>query len=158
MWILYIVGIFFIFYLLGALFEWVGKLIERRQQKIQEQVANELNSKYNIEQEIVFYRNKLNVLLPKDSSSYATKQMEAQKLLYEKLSEHLGLCPKCKIGKLKVIKRFPYFIGCTEYPKCKYRADYYKALREARIEVKRNVKMNSNNSFIDDFKKAYQNS
>ena len=61
----------------------------------------------------------LNPKCPSKLVGYSKEQLKEMEAIESGKTEKI--CPKCKIGKLKVRKSvFGSFIACDQYPKCRY--------------------------------------
>ncbi len=147
MWFLYVVGVVIII----SIIQW---LINKRREKIREQVAHDLFDKSDTETILENYKNKLSAILittpreiPKRISSWELARLPkyAAKIAGSD-------CPKCESGYLKVIYtyngygRLPSVFSCSS-KEC----NYIIGLKQAKVEYEKN----NINSFAKDFNQVY---
>lgn len=129
--------------LIGAFFSWLGKLNDKRKEKIRNQVLDDLQKEINIKPIINEYKKKLediNYKKPENETiSYINQILQNRNVkLIGEMGNFLGKCPDCKKGQLLArVGKYGNFIGCSEYPKCKHtenvrtaKAQYKQAISE----------------------------
>lgn len=146
--ILYIIGIYGGFALIGWIFSKISEAFKKHREKIRDQVAAEVLSGLDIDNVIENYKQRL-VHIKYSKTDPIHGQIERMKeQIYGSTAVLMNECPKCKEGHLILRKgKFGKFMGCTKYPKC----DYTSKLEIARAEYKKSI----NEQFIDDMRRAY---
>jgi len=146
--ILYIIGIYGGFALIGWIFSKISEAFKKHREKIRDQVAAEVLNGLDIDNVIANYKQKLaHIRYSKiDPINGQIERMKEQ--LWGSNAVLMNECPKCKEGHLIVRKgKYGKFLGCTKYPKC----DYTSKIETARAEYKKSI----NEQFIDDMRRAY---
>lgn len=146
--ILYIIGIYGGFALIGWLFSKISDAFKKHREKIRDQVAEEVLSGLNIEAVIDSYKSKLAHIgyIKIDLIHGEIDRLKGR--LWGRDAVLMNECPKCKEGHLIVRKgKYGKFMGCTKYPKC----DYTNNIVKARVEYKKSV----NEQIVDDIQRAY---
>lgn len=151
--ILIIVGFYLGIAAIGAFFSWIGKIWSQHRSKIRDEVLIDVEKKIDIQKEIEKFKDKLKYIEHKGEYSYInrylddySKQMNVK--LIGEFGNFLGECPSCKKGRLVGrIGRYGKFIGCTEYPSCKFTED----VKEAKIKYKEAI----GSEILNDIQKAY---
>jgi DNA topoisomerase-1 len=149
--IIFLIALWFILWLGGKIIHWVEKKIEAIRDRVANRVANEVLADIDIKGKVNNYKEKLNHI------NYKREDI-AQKLRnYYKVKEfgsyadfysNLGHCPECKDGNLKItIGIHGKFIGCSNYPKCKY----IKSIKIAKSQYRENI----NKEIIQEIKTIY---
>ena len=146
--ILYIIGIYGGFVLIGWIFSKISEVFKKHREKIRDQVAAEVLNGLDIDNVIANYKQKL-VHIRYSKIDPINGQIERMKeQLWESNAMLMNECPKCKEGHLIVRKgKYGKFMGCTKYPKC----DYTSKIETARAEYRKSI----NEQFIDDMRRAY---
>lgn len=152
MWVLYLIAIYFIFYLIVHFFKWI---VEKRHQKIRDEVANDLFSNSDIETKIENCKKKLsgiNMIQRREVSrripnwEWSRLPKYAQKIVNT-------TCPLCGEGYLKVDYFYNRFgrvassFSCSHEPECVYKT----SLKKAKVEFEQE----NTKSFKKDFNQAY---
>lgn len=146
--ILYIIGIYGGFALIGWICSKIFEAFKRHREIIRDQVAAEVLNGLNIDNVIENYKQQL-AHIKYSKTDPIRGQIERMKdQIYGSTVVLMNECPKCKEGHLILRKgKFGKFMGCTNYPKC----DYTSELETARAEYKKSI----NGQFIDDMRQAY---
>ncbi len=146
--ILYIIGIYGGFALIGWLFSKISDWFKRHREKIRDQVAEEVLSGLNIETVIENYKSKLAHIKYTKTDPIRGEIDRLKGQLWGRDAVLMNECPKCKEGNLIVRKgKYGKFMGCTKYPKC----DYTNNIVKAREEYKKSI----NEQIVDDIQRAY---
>jgi len=152
MWILYLIAIYWGFYFIAWLYK---SIIEKRHQKIRDEVAHKIFDNSGIEITIENSKKKLSGI------SLAQTQGRPEKIpywQYSRLPKYAqkianSICPMCSKGYLNVdysynrFGRVPSFFSCSNKLECVYRIGLKQAKEEFTEENK--------GSFKKDFNEAY---
>ena len=152
MWILYVIGIYFGFYLIFHFFKWV---IEKRRQRIRDEVADKLFKNSGIETIIEKCKKKLNGIsvIQKQDTPRRIPSWEWARLPKYARKIVSSACPLCGTGYLKVDYLYNRFgrvaksFSCSRKPECIYKVTLKQAKEELEQE---NV-----GQFKKDFNKVY---
>jgi hypothetical protein len=151
--ILSIVVIYGIIFGIGAFFSWLGKLNDKRKENIRNKVLDNFKKEFDISKEINKYKEKLEQIdyqkQPTATENYLKNYIEERNVkMIGEFGKFLGKCPSCENGKLVGRKgQYGSFIGCSNYPKCKYTENVKSAKKEYKEEVEKKI--------IQDIEKAY---
>jgi hypothetical protein len=146
--LLYIVGIYGGFALIGWLFSKISDAFTRHREKIRDQVAAEVLNGLDIDNVIEHYKQKLAHIKYSKTDPIRGQIERMKEQFWGSNAVLMNECPKCKEGSLIVRKgKFGKFMGCTKYPKC----DYTGKIETARAEYKKSI----NEQIIDDMHRAY---
>jgi len=119
-----------------AFIVWFSDKIEKwnskRKSNVRNDVANEVLSKTDITKELIQeYKNKLTEIgytKQGDGWFYNYYLSDGMKSVMNSVGEP---CPSCKEGHLRLIKgKYGKFLGCSNYPKCKYKKSLAIAKKE----------------------------
>lgn len=152
MWILYLIGI----YIVGSLIvSFVKSIIEKHQQKVRNQVANDFFQNTDIESKIEISNKKLSHIVFDKKIDPPTRIPSWEYSRLPKYAQKItnSICPSCGEGYLKVgyiRNRFgtaPSSFYCNKKPQCDYKISFKKAKEQFETE--------HTESFKTDFNQAY---
>ena len=146
--LLWIVGIYGGFALIGWLFSKISDAFAKHREKIRDQVAAEVLNGLDIDNVIENYKQRLKHIKYSKTDPINGQIERMKEQLWGSSAVLMKECPKCKEGHLISRKgKFGKFMGCTKYPKC----DYTSKIETARAEYKKSI----NEQIIDDIHRAY---
>lgn len=147
--ILYLVGIFFGFWLIGNFFSWIGDVIDNHKARVRDRVLSDFLQHTDLTSELNKYKNKLQEIDFKREEGFFEKYSRENNVkLIGEIGNFLGSCPDCNTGTLVARNgRHGKFIGCSNYPKCRHTENVKVARSDYKIAVK--------NQIMSDIKKAY---
>lgn len=131
------------------IWETIGRYIEQKKLETREQVYRELLG--NVEVQKVFEKYKSDMeSLGYNRDAVENYQSEFYQSVYRTpYQELLGKCPSCGNGYLRAkAGQYGKFIGCSNYPGCRYTIDIQAAREKHKSSINKAVE--------EDFKKAYQ--
>ncbi len=123
------------------LIAWVFELIKewnnKRKSKIRDRVAQKILSQTEITNELIErYKERLNIIgtnKNKESSPFWLDVLSDGKKTHKHLVS--GKCPDCNEGYMRVIKgEYGKFLGCSNYPNCKFTKSIKVAMKESKQE------------------------
>lgn len=144
--IFYLVGGFITIMFIVSLIEWIN---EKYKISIRDNALRNIQKKYTIQLYIDNYRSKLSEFYFNKENGYLKKYFIAKNIkLVGEFKNFLNDCPLCNDGRLKTRKgKYGAFIGCSNFPNCRYTENIQNVKGEYKIYVK--------NQIIDDIQKAY---
>ena len=143
--ILFFAGIWFIGWVISKIVE----AVNRRREKVRNEVADEILKDINIDETIEGYQSKLAEIGYTRRDYILDYYRYAGSKHTKSADDLLGKCPSCKSGYLTLrVGKYGKFIGCSGYPACIYK----KNLKVAKKEFKQSV----NEQIASDIQSAYQ--